>query len=49
MSGWRSLTVAVSGCLTCVLLAVRRKAAGGLGWWRSWPRGGAGDGVVGGR
>ena len=33
---------------SCVPLAVTRKGAGGWGWWRSWPRGGAGGDVAGG-
>jgi hypothetical protein len=40
---------AASRCRSCVLLAVTRKMAGGCGWWRSWPRGGDGGGVAGGR
>jgi hypothetical protein len=37
------------GCRNFVPSAVRRKAAGDLGWWRCWLRGGGGGGVAGGR
>jgi hypothetical protein len=45
----RSPTAAGPGYHSCVLLAVARRAGGGSGSWRPWPRGGGGGGAAAGR